>query len=508
MAVRINPTRRVARRVPVSGHAACAVVGPAALNIEAFRLTIRDMWKPSRRRVLAALAVFAVASYLIVAHRHRVTSEALSREFDLAVQKREAINAANMRRPVLRGEPTPGGGGHLLEKALRDVERQAEQYDPYGERLVHWLPRLIQDGGDPEEVDAAKRAFDELRVCLFDVRDALQHESCRLPQDADQTYWDQIGWQRREGFLLVGTLLLLEADLQAGQGDLRGALATISDTIRHGHDLRRGAPYMILSLTGISIEARAIRQAQTLLSSTSPAQEDLAPFLAELSILDRSRPSFPDCLEGVECEGVIKFVLQVRGQYPDIVPPRSSSAPFWQRVTSSFRGQPQDLGLMPRWRREYIKLAGFDFEEYHRLWRGFRKASALPVPEMRKMSDGLEMSPQGPRKLLEMDLKMQTMLACLRAAAMVHLYRAEHEGAWPEDLASVGQIPLDPYDGQPLRYKPPEEDRPPFVYSVGANLLDDGGRAERPMGFQADRGSHDFVFPLGPWPETQDGDAK
>ncbi|MCZ6603454.1 MAG: hypothetical protein O6952_10645 [Planctomycetota bacterium] len=227
--------------------------------------------------------------------------------------------------------------------------------------------------------------------------------------------------------------------------------------------------------------------------------------------MDRSRPSFPDGLEWEECETIIDFVRRFRGHSPDfgVVPPM----PPWRKAYMRFRGQSPYFGPMPFWRKEYIRLVGLDFEEYHRVRRGIREASALPVPEMRKMSVQLdvaaeswgEIAPPRVRPWIEMHLKMQTVLACLRTAVMVHLYRAEHEGAWPEDLASVGQIPLDPWDGKPLRYKPPEENRPPFVYSVGANLLDDGGRAEEPMRFRADRGHHDFVFPLGPWPEEDEG---
>ncbi|MCZ6601426.1 MAG: hypothetical protein O6952_00305, partial [Planctomycetota bacterium] len=180
------------------------------MNIEGSRLTMIDMRKPSRRlvRVAALVVVVAVASCLIL--RYRATSEALSREFDLAVQKKEAILTANMRRPVLRGEPSPGDGGALLEKALRDLDRQAGQYE---ERPVMRLARLLEDGGDRVKVDAAKRAFDEMRVCLSDVRDAIQHESCRLPQEADQTFWDQLLWERTGAIHVLGVLLLLEADL-------------------------------------------------------------------------------------------------------------------------------------------------------------------------------------------------------------------------------------------------------------------------------------------------------
>lgn len=461
------------------------------------------MRKSPRLAVLAALAVVvAFASCLILAYRYGATDKALSREFDLAIKKREAILTADARRPVLRGKPTPGDGGYLLEKALLDLDRQAMQVSIHAYFLLY---HLLEDGGDPEEVDAAKRAFDEMRVCLPDVREAIQHESCRIPQDADRSFWEQFpvhGWPT---IALVGRLLLLEADLEAGQGDLRGALTRISDTIRYGHDLKRVAPDLTLWLVALNQEAGATRKACTLLSSSSPTQEELGPFLEELSILDRTRPSFRVLLEWEEGEEIMDLVRWVRGESERYCP-----RPLWGEEYMEMVG----LDYMDYFearrgaQKEYIRLVGVDFEEYHRVWRGIREAHTLSVPEMRKMSVQLEAAaekcggtrPPRVRGLLELDLKSRTLLACIRAAVMVHLYRAGHDGAWPEGLASIGEIPLDPWDGEPLRFRPPDEDRPAVIYSVGANLVDDGGRASGPFGFEAEGGDLDFLLPLGPWP--------
>ena len=101
-------------------------------------------------------------------------------------------------------------------------------------------------------------------------------------------------------------------------------------------------------------------------------------------------------------------------------------------------------------------------------------------------------------------MDLLTRLRCLRAAVQVHKYRAEHNGAWPRDLSEVGEVPLDPWDGKPLRYRKSEGDRPPFIYSVGYNLLDDGGSGKPPFPLLGMESSLDHIFPLGPWPEEKD----
>ena len=56
------------------------------------------------------------------------------------------------------------------------------------------------------------------------------------------------------------------------------------------------------------------------------------------------------------------------------------------------------------------------------------------------------------------------------------LYRRDHGGQLPEKLSNVvpkylAAVPLDPFNGKPMLYDARKE----VVYSVGQNLVDDGG---------------------------------
>ena len=77
-------------------------------------------------------------------------------------------------------------------------------------------------------------------------------------------------------------------------------------------------------------------------------------------------------------------------------------------------------------------------------------------------------------------------LAAARLVVALQLHRREH-GAFPERLdalvpGELEAVPLDPFDGRPFRYDAKRR----IVYSVGKNLVDDGGSSLRLEGSASD----------------------
>jgi hypothetical protein len=69
-------------------------------------------------------------------------------------------------------------------------------------------------------------------------------------------------------------------------------------------------------------------------------------------------------------------------------------------------------------------------------------------------------------------------LRCAIVMLAAERYRLEH-GKWPETIAELvpqflDSVPLDPFDGQPLRWRRREGGM--VVYSIGNDLADDGGQ--------------------------------
>lgn len=123
------------------------------------------------------------------------------------------------------------------------------------------------------------------------------------------------------------------------------------------------------------------------------------------------------------------------------------------------------------------------------------EASKLPPEKQAAEMDTIEKEIRGNSNLLARTLlpavtkvshahcRNQANLSCALCAVAAERYRLHH-GAWPvalQDLVDGGWIeavPIDPFDGQPLRYK-----RVPgegvVIYSVGLDGVDNGGVLDR-----------------------------
>jgi hypothetical protein len=95
-------------------------------------------------------------------------------------------------------------------------------------------------------------------------------------------------------------------------------------------------------------------------------------------------------------------------------------------------------------------------------------------------------------KVSEACRREQAQLRCMIVALAAERYRQKH-GDWPESLGKLvpemlSAIPLDPFDGEPLRYK--RLGHGVVVYSVGVDGVDNGGAldGENPIRPGADLG--------------------
>jgi hypothetical protein len=85
-------------------------------------------------------------------------------------------------------------------------------------------------------------------------------------------------------------------------------------------------------------------------------------------------------------------------------------------------------------------------------------------------------------------------LVAAQVGVAAERYRLAH-GGWPQDLAQLvptylREVPTDPYDGQPLRYRQTADGV--VLYSVGPDRTDNQGNLVR----FAPADGHDFGFQL------------
>lgn len=102
---------------------------------------------------------------------------------------------------------------------------------------------------------------------------------------------------------------------------------------------------------------------------------------------------------------------------------------------------------------------------------------------------------------------VEARVACARTALALERYRLTH-GQYPATLDALvpdilPQVPLDPFDGKPLRYI--NDGKRVAVYSVGQNLQDDGG-SEEEVG--SPHRPKDIVFTLRPARVEEGGEAR
>lgn len=102
----------------------------------------------------------------------------------------------------------------------------------------------------------------------------------------------------------------------------------------------------------------------------------------------------------------------------------------------------------------------------------------LAVPFLSSLMNGQDDGPMH-RSFGDRD-RVEGLRSAVLVALAIESYRREH-GAWPADLAALvpshlPRVPLDPFDGMPMRYKAPSTpDARPLLYSVGADGIDAGG---------------------------------
>ncbi len=382
--------------------------------------------------------------------------------------------------PVATGLDRPVPSGPWTRAEYEDIKRLARFYEPY--------------------------------VVLLDL--ALDAPDPQMPTVDSPTYMvNYLSGVRRMGYWLA-----VSACQRAGIGDGAGSIQDLSRALRLGNLVCRGG-----ELVGHAIgHAGQIAAAD---AAWVVARQDgvSAPALHEgaqlfLAALADAEP----VAEGLRQQLLVAEALvstASRGPTPDprLLPPSLSSRE-WRPV---FAAGPL-LGSTPR-------STAWNVEAYfqHLIALAERPPDGTTVADLAALREQVRLPGQGrwylmlrirdPVGLLLAgslaDDAQHTILsalrrdAALRAMAVflaVRAYEVEH-GQPPEDLAQLvpeylPAIPLDPYDGQPLRYLrrdvpglPPEAWA---VYSIGENGGDDGGTA-RAVGVVRDAKAKgpDFVWP-------------
>ena len=274
----------------------------------------------------------------------------------------------------------------------------------------------------------------------------------------------------------MARVLRIEAIVLAEEGDFAGAAENILLTMKLG-DAVAEEPILISQTVRMAIHRTAIDTVRDALPPGKCPPEALGPLLAYAAQADH-RDSFADSMSGQGVLGLVQFNwLREGGIDSSFGAGAGAGDGYLSQITSAIYTSP----LGSPW-------VNMDEAAYAQTMARMADAGALPYHEARPVMAEIERDIQTlpavrfvSRALLPMvvqaaqdQARHEANLDLMQLGLLVEQHHAEH-GVYPESLNALvgGQPPLDPFTGDPYRYLPRADGF--LLYSLGSNLVDDGG---------------------------------
>ena len=430
---------------------------------------------PWSRRRLTLLLVLAAAMTLPVllagVYRHKA-NQRLEAKF-------EAIRAAGYpatKEDLEAWYPAPveeENAGPVVEQAMKAFKGRVGEYDY--QDISEAMDEAPKGGRLPEEVLAMMRAYlVENGEALRLFHELAQHPERRFPVDLSKGFEMELPHlaQLRQGVRLLG----LEALVAAHDGNTQLAFEALLDSLSVAETLGE-EPILISQLVRVACNGSSTSNLGRVLQVTDFSPEQLTLLQHALA-----RAEEPEALSrALATERAVGTTAYVDpGGYIDMVGGVAAWDNFVPGATRVLAQAGGAIGWFDSEREEYLDHMGEMIEAnrlpYHealdvmaRLEQELEDPGFIP-----RMSDGLLPG------LTRATQSMARDAGNLRTAATaIAVERYENSYGKPpdrlEDLvpAFLDAVPLDPYDGKPLRYR--AEENGYLLYSVGENRQDDGG---------------------------------
>jgi hypothetical protein len=303
----------------------------------------------------------------------------------------------------------------------------------------------------------------------------------------------QVNWSRDAVSTLVlhtndchilAALLDLDATLRSHEGNPDGAVLSCRAVLNAGRSLG-DEPIGVSQLVRMVCASIAVESLQRVLARGEPSDVALAA-VQKLMEDEASHPALLILARGLRGDlhwtmtAIEAGDLHTRSQFGEGDERRLLDFP------SGTAARPLHARFLKRM-TEFVAIARLPTHEQMRRieqWQQAKQAMPLPMPVE---YGGLDCA-----KLVGRSLRNQAYLRSAAVAVAAERYRKAH-GRWPEapaDLvpAFLQEVPIDPYDGMPLRYR--RSDDGVVVYALGPDLEDNGGTLdqENPMRAGADIG--------------------
>jgi hypothetical protein len=264
----------------------------------------------------------------------------------------------------------------------------------------------------------------------------------------------------------LACLLRADAFLRAQDGDINGALRSCQAIVNiagsFGDEPLVVSQLVRCGVRGLAFQAtaRVLAQGQARAAALQSLQE---------AVEAESRPSILlTAMRGDRADGfrTLPFTIERRSRSDFLAEPQSLARALWSPPV------PQQRASLLRFENQEVEVAKLPD---HLQRKRFAKVAGGPPDQL--LQDYISIT-----RLAGTEYRWLAYSRTLSTALAAERYRITR-GHWPGSLNRLvpdflETVPLDPYDGMPLRMRKLTNGL--TIYSVGSNLVDDGGKILRP----------------------------
>ncbi len=449
------------------------MIGDEEMTREKKRVYPWQRWR--RRFIVGSVAVFVVAPAVLggIAWRSQAVLE----------QEMQAIRAKGF--PASPADLEKSCPAPPKEKNAAETYQQSFQIQDKTTSRAQYDDMMRQYNDTPKRGPLAEALHQQMAAYLEANAEALRllHDAAgrtesRYPLDFSKGFnmpLSHLGKLRQSA-----RLLQIEAFVAAEDGDTRRALDAVTAALAVGNSIRQ-EPVLISQLVRIACHGITLDAVKRMVAVAAFSEEELAALAGALKA-EEDPGALTRTLAGERVLGMIAFENpeQVLGGIPEVQslgPVGVSAVSGLVRITGAASGD----------RRRFLSAM-----------EDMITASQRPLHEALPMMEALDPRLQAERSWIPSftDSFVPAMtrvgvafardaatLASAQASVAVERYRLAHGGAVPEQLrdlvpAFLPAVPMDPFDGKPLRFR--RDDSGYSLYSVGEDRQDNEGAETAP----------------------------
>jgi ABC-type Na+ efflux pump permease subunit len=350
--------------------------------------------------------------------------------------------------------------------------RQTSYYD------VHF-PRAATQQLTARETESVAAELNKAAAALTEAHRILRLPGGRFPlRFREDGSWIDVSYL--QDARTVANLFDIETIFRAQAQDSDGALESCRGILLAGRAMGDDSGGIISMLTRVAMQLLAAPAIERVLAQGWPAEAALAD-CQRLVEDEAGQPLFLVGLRGERALGhdLLSKIADGRMNLAELAPDVDQLVAL---VSSSLMSQRAALLRYQTAMVEIAKLPEYQQDAQFRVL----DATLLKQPPMVRL-----LAPARVRIAFS-HRQALAQLRCVAVMLAAERYRRQHDH-WPETLADLvpaylQAIPIDPFDGQPLRYR--RRPNGAVIYSVGFDLVDNGGTFDRaqPTGTGIDLG--------------------